>query len=325
MKMRKEPDTAAPAGDDSVETVASTETDEPTSGPSDRRSAGGPVWLAAAAVLWLAMTLWSALTALDGPAGDPMDMVELAIGLPAVVLAALVGGAGTALAAVRMLARRFHPGPVARFTVALGTGLLAGIAASATLVVVSGGGSTVMSLGAVVAAAATLGGASAGVRASAVVAAAVAATLAVFLVTVVRDVFTSELMQAFGAGDSPASQWTAQQRLAWVTAGVSGVVAGLVAFGYLRRTARSTARGLAYLLAGGGAGLAHLLADVITRLGGARIIEAAGSLSASDALLHDLYGVARLNSALVLFFVGALAAMIAFGRTLGPAPGADVS
>lgn len=284
--------------------------------------AGGPLWLAVAALAWLALSLWSALGSIDAAGGDAMATIQVAIGLAALISAALVGGAGVGLAAARWLAPRLHPAPGVRYGVALGGGLLTGIASAATVILAGeAGGSTLMLLGAVIAAGATIGGALAGVRASAIVAAGVAAALGVFLLTFVRGLFTSQLLDLFGAGETTVSLLDAQQRLAWASSAVGGLVAGLIAFGYLRRATRHAAappRGLAYLIAGGGVGALQLLTEVIIRIGGAQIIELASSLSESDALFQDLAGTARINSALVVFFVGALTAMVAFGRTLGP-------
>ncbi|HEX5540729.1 MAG TPA: hypothetical protein VFX60_04095, partial [Micromonospora sp.] len=151
--------------------------------------------------------------------------------------------------------------------------------------------------------------------------AGVAASLGVFLLTGVGALFNSELLDLFGAAESPLSVLEAQQRLAWVTSGVSGLISGLIAFGYLRRATRSAAnppRTPAYLAAGGGVGAMLLVTEVITRVGGSWLINLARSLSESDDLFQDLAEAARLNSAVTLFFVGALTAMISYGRTLRP-------
>jgi hypothetical protein len=306
--------------DKSEETLAD---DLSADGPAAGSPAGGPAWLAVPAVLWLAGMLLSVLASLRSP--GVLATVETAIGLPAVISAALVGGAAVGLAATRLATRRRPDRSALRFAVALGAGLLTGIASAATVVVVPGRGSdsTVTLLGAVIAAGATLGGALAGVRAGAVVAAGVASSLGVFLLSFVRKLFNDELLTLLGAGESLASQWAAAQRLAWVGSTVDGLVAGLVAFAVLRWTTRraaAPARGPAYLAAGGGAGVTLLLTEAITQVGGDRLIDLVRSLSEYDALLQDLATADRVTSGLVVFFVGALTAMIAFGRTLRPAP-----
>lgn len=308
-------------------TAASERLDEPAGSASsagpDRESAGtaptaGSAWLAVPAVLWLAGMLLSALATLRSP--DVLATVEAAIGLPAVISAALVGGAAVGLAATRLAARRGRP--AARFSVALLAGLLTGVAAATTVLVVHGsGGSTVTLLAAVIAASATAGGALAGVRAGAVVAAGVAASLAVFLLTFVRRLFNDDLLALFGADGSPVARWEAGQRLAWVGSVIDGLAAGVVAFVFLRwatRRAAAAPRWPAYLAAGGSAGIVLLLTEVITRIGGDRLLDLVRSLSEYDALLQDMAAADRITSALVVFFVGALTAMIAFGRSLRP-------
>lgn len=278
-------------------------------------------WLAVPAVIWLALALRSVLVSLR--TDSVLGAVEAAIGLPALISAALVGGAAVGLAAARFLAPRLHRGSATRFAVALGAGLLTGVASAATVVVgYDAGESTVMVLGAVVAAGATIGGGLAGVRASAVVAAGVAGSLVVFLLTFGRGLFDSELLALFGADTSPISRVDAQQRLVWVGSAVDGLLAGVVAFLFLRRAGRRSVtppRWPAYLAAGGGAGAALLLTEVITQVGGARLLDLARSISEIDDLVQDLATQARLNSALIVLFLGALTAMILFGRTLGPA------
>ncbi|HEX5539996.1 MAG TPA: hypothetical protein VFX60_00265 [Micromonospora sp.] len=283
---------------------------------------GGPIWLVVPALLWLGLMLRSVLVSLGSPDSGALNVIEAAIGLPAVIAAALVGGAAVGLAVVRLAARYLSGRASLRFTLALGAGLLTGVASAAT--VINGhptGGPEITVLGAVIAASATIGGALSGVRASAVIAAGVAASLGVFLLTGVGALFNSELLDLFGAAESPLSVLEAQQRLAWVTSGVSGLIAGLIAFGYLRQVTRSAAnppRTPAYLAAGGGVGAMLLVTEVITRVGGSRLINLARSLSESDDLFQDLAEAARLNSAVTLFFVGALTAMISYGRTLRP-------
>lgn len=284
-----------------------------------------PYWLVVPALGWLAVTLWSARTAQGSTATQTLQVIEAAIGLPAVISAAIVGGAATGLAVVRLLGHRLSDRSTARFAVALGAGLVVGIASAALIVV---GNSTresaVMVLGAVAAAGATLGGALAGVRHHGVVGAGVAAALGVFLLTLLRGLFDGQLLAVFGGGDTPVELLAAQRRLSWAAAGVSGLLAGLIAFGYLRRATRHAAeppRWPAYLAAGGSVGALHLLTELIARIGGARVLDLARSVSESDALYQDLAEAARLNSALVILFAGALTAMIAFGRTLGPGAG----
>ena len=139
----------------------------------------------------------------------------------------------------------------------------------------------------------------------------------------VRGVLASYREQPFSDSekallDTLASQVRATSWLSFVVSVVGGLVAGLSAYGYLRR--RDTGlRWPAYLAAGAGPGLLILLSDLVTRVGGARLLAVAGSVGADDRAAIGYLGTARLNTALVVLFVGALTTVIAFGRTLKPA------
>lgn len=286
----------------------------------------GTLWLAVLALGWLALTVRSTLASL-ATHDHTVSVTAAAIGLPAAISAALVGGAGIGLAARRLF--RAHPErPIARFSAALGAGFLTGVATAATLVLTSTAeGSRIMVLSGTVAAAATIGGAIAGIRAGAVVGAAVAASLALFLLTLLRELFTSPLLSLFGADEDPVSLLNAQRWLGLTSSLLGGVLGGLVAFGYLRRATRAggaAPRWPAYLWAGGGAGLMLLLTEVITRVGGARLLALARAISEGDSVFQDLADQSRANAALVVFFIGAITAIIAFGRTL-PSPADDTT
>jgi hypothetical protein len=63
-----------------------------------------------------------------------------------------------------------------------------------------------------------------------------------------------------------------------------------------------------------------LLAEGITRIGGGPLLRLASSVSDADrAFLLDA-GTARVKYGLIVFFLGAIIAMIAFGRTLPKRP-----
>src|SRR5690606_7107014 len=214
----------------------------------------GTLWLAVLAPGWPALTVRSTLAPL-ATHDHTVSVTAAAIGLPAAISAALVGGAGIGLAARRLF--RAHPErPIARFSAALGAGFLTGVATAATLVLTSTAeGSRIMVLSGTVAAAATIGGAIAGIRARPVVGAAVAASLALFLLTLLRELFTSPLLSLFGADEDPVSLLNAQRWLGLTSSLLGGVLGGLVAFGYLRRATRAggaAPRWPAYLWAGGG-------------------------------------------------------------------------
>lgn len=292
-------------------------------------SALAPGWLAAVALVWLAVMLRSVQESLVSTADAALGITEAAFGLPALVSAALVAGAAAGLGVRRLgthlqRAERLAP----RLLAALAAGLVVGAAAAGYVVLTYPTGSVRQVIAGTVAAGAVLGGLVAGTRVGAVAGAAVAASLVVLLLTVVRELFKAELLNLFGAGDTPVSVLDAQRWVANLTSVVAGLVAGLVAFGYLRWAARRAGvvggagalRWPSYLVAGGGVGAMMLVTEAITRIGGGRVLALAGSVSESDRAFQDLANTSRINSALIVFFVGALTAIIALGRTMRPAP-----
>lgn len=284
-----------------------------------------PGWLAAVALVWLAVMLRTVQQSLVSTADAALGVTEAAFGLPALVSAALVAGAAGGLAVRRHAGRlRRADGWLVRFGAGLVAGVAAGAAAAGFVLVTYPAGSVRAVIAGTVAAGAVLGGAVAGVRVGAVVGAAVVASLGVLLITVVRELFKAELLDLFGAGETPASVLAAQRWVADLGSVVSGLAAGLIALFYLRRATNRTGpyavvRWPAYLVAGGSVGAMMLLTEVITRIGGGRVLALAGSVSESDRAFQDLANTSRIDSALIVFFVGALTALVAFGRTLRPA------
>ena len=240
--------------------------------------------------------------------------------LPGIIAASLVAGGGTGLLAVDLLGRRV-PAVAERLPARLGTaaagGLLVGGVCATLIVVGYGTTSAVAVLASAVGVAATLGGALGGARPTPVIGAAFGGTLAWFVVGLLQGAFYGRLLHVFGAGDTLASQVRATSWLSLTAAILGGLVAGLVGFTYLRRRDCGW-RWPAYLAAGAGPGLLILLADVITRIGGAQLLSVAGSVSADDRAAIGYLGTARLNTALVVLFIGAITAIVAFGRTLKP-------
>jgi hypothetical protein len=76
-------------------------------------------------------------------------------------------------------------------------------------------------------------------------------------------------------------------------------------------------------VAGAGPGLLLVLGEGLTRTAGARVLELAGKVSELELTVQRLLSGSRLNSGLIILFVGAITAVIAIGRTLGPAPEPD--
>jgi hypothetical protein len=300
----------------------------PSSGDADEPAVGGTlrapgaVVLALVALGWLAAMVWSARGGISATLGTAVTVA--AVALPVLVSAALVAGAAVGLLALRPLDRRGAGRTGVRLLVATGAGLLLGLAAALVLAVGFGDGPTAMVLAGTTAAAATVGGVVAGAGDGRVVGAVVCSGLAVIAVVSVLNRFQSDLLSLLGLGDTQQSQLSA---FTWLTRGVAlvcGLVAGLVAFGYLRWTRRRpngdnlSRPAPAHLLAGAGPGLLLLIAEVLTRTAGAPVLRLAGAVSEADRIAQNLVGAARVNTGLIVLFVGAFTALVAYGRTLGP-------
>jgi hypothetical protein len=289
--------------------------------PGDDRRAGWPAFvLTGLSVAWLAATLWSAHATITGSGGD--DLLALnraALALPSVITASLVAGVAIGLVAIELLGRRGRAlSQLVRLAVGLGSGVVTGLVIMALILTSYGTGSSLVVLATGVAAASAIGGAVSAIRVDAIVGAAVAGTLAWFLLGLVQGALNDQLLGLFGAGDSAASRVHATSRLLLTVALSGGILAGLVAYRYLRPRADGW-RWPAYLAAGAGPGLLLVLANLVTLVGGARLRALAAASSEADGTALHYIGTAGLNTALVVLFIGAITAMIAFGRTLkGP-------
>ncbi|MCM0676821.1 hypothetical protein NCC78_19330 [Micromonospora phytophila] len=297
----------------------------PTGGPA--LAPGAPV-LALLALGWLTAMLWSTREAISSAAAGITAISLSAFALPGVISAALVAGAAFALFGVDLLARRGSDRVTLRFVAAIGTGLLVGLAAAFAINLTYADNATTNVIAGTTAAAAIIGAAVAGARSAPVVGAVVAAALGTLVFVVAFSRARDPLFDLFGAGDTQESLLNAAKWVSRTESLLAGLVAGLLAFAYLtwarRRAARQEAaapapRWPAYLLAGAGPGLLLLLAEVVLRIGGRSLLDLAGALSEADAVAQTSLGTSRVDNAIWVLFVGALTAMIAFGRTLGPA------
>jgi hypothetical protein len=309
----------------------------PADGASDGTARGtqsapapGAVLLAVLALVWLATMLWSARHEISSSDGT-LAITVSALVLPALVGPSLVAGAAASLLTAGLLARRGVTRPTPRF-LAMIAGLVTGVLAALVVNLTFGQGAAVTILAGTVAAAVIIGS-SVGLLGAPVVGAAVLASLAVFAVTAALSLFQTDLTTLYGSGDTIESQAGAIRWYSWTASLANGLVAGLLAFGYLRRSQRRAARNdaaprqslrwPAYLAGGAGAGLLMLMAEVLIQTAGSRVLALAGSISAADRDTQGLLGGSRVNHALVVLFVGALTAIIAFGRTLSPATDED--
>jgi len=285
-----------------------TGTDTAVTGRSDR----GPVVLAVLGVAWLAATLWSAhATISEFTTGDLVSLTRAALALPIVVTGSLVAGVALGLVLVPL-------SPLPRLATGATVGLVVGLAVAALILIGYGTSSALVTFALSLAAASTVGGLISGLRWPEIIGAALAGTLTWLLLGLVKGVFDDKLLDLFGAGDTPASRVTATSRLLLTVALVGALAAGLVAYRYLK----PRGHGLtwpAYLLAGAGPGLLLLLANLVALGGGARLRAIAATVDGASTPM-TWTGLAGVNTALVVLFVGAIAAMIAFGRTLKGSP-----
>jgi hypothetical protein len=277
--------------------------------------------LAAAALAWTAAMLWSARTTITGRISAEMEVTNTAYALPGAISADLVAGAAVALLALTLISSRRSLGASLRFAVATGAGLLVGVLSAIAMITINTAGSLYAIVGGTVAAAATIGGALAGFRIPRVIAAGGFASIAVFLLGFVLNLFQTPVLELLGAGDTESSV-NAAQWFSYGQAALSGLAAGLIAYFLLRRSGR-TMKWPFYALAGAFPGLITVIGEFLSRTAGAQVLELAGKVSAMDQLVQQILSTARLNSALVVLFIGAMTAMLAVGRTLSPAESDD--
>ncbi|TYC07067.1 hypothetical protein FXF53_00175 [Micromonospora sp. WP24] len=306
--------------------------DDPTDAAEEFEPSTGPVPAPAAmviallSVVWLAAMLWSTREAIHSAEAGVTVISLSAFALPGVISAALVTGAAVALAAGNLLARRYGDGVTLRFVGAIGAGMLVGLLAALAINLTYADNATTNVIAGTTAAAAIIGGAVAGARSAPVVGAISASALGVLIFVVAFSRARDPLFDLYGAGDTQESLVNAAKWVSRTESLLAGVVAGLLAFAYLtwskRRTIRqdptaTLPRWPAYLLAGAGPGLFLLLAEVIIRVGGRSLLDLAGALSEADSVAQTMLGSSRVDNGIWVLFLGALIALIAFGRTLG--------
>lgn len=265
-------------------------------------------------LVWLGLTLWIAHSNLATRA-DPLAVPSAAaLSLPSIVIGAVIAGAAAGLALASLVGRRRTLSAVGRLLSGGVAGLVVGLIAGAIILVAYGAQSSIVILAATVAAGAVIGGLAAALPPT-VLAAGLVATFGVLVVNVVVGRFQSPLKDLLGAGVSPETLVSSAYTLAYLTDVVAGVVAGLLAYFYLRR--QPGALGWPWFAAAGGlSGLLLLGAYLVTLIGGASLFDKVRQLSPGDATVLTIADNARLTQALVVFFVGAIVAMVLVGRTI---------
>ncbi|GGK05815.1 hypothetical protein GCM10010123_39710 [Pilimelia anulata] len=268
--------------------------------------------LAALALAWLAGTLISARATVSGQTGA-VALAATAFSLPGIVAAGILAGAAVALLALRAADPPAVRPAAARCALALTAGLLVAGAAGGAVVAAAGGDPHRTLVAATLAAAAVVGGGLAWPRLPRALAAGVLAALAVCAAGLLLGLAKEPIRGLLGGGDDPAGRVAAEGRFAVLSAVLCGLVAGAVAFAWLGRRGGRWPR---YLVAGAAPGLVLLVGEALTRVGGAKLIALTRGLSDADATLQGWLDGSRLNNALVVLFVGAITALILFGRTL---------
>jgi hypothetical protein len=267
-------------------------------------------WLAFAALAWLVLVLAVLRRSLIPHSGD-LALATAASALLQLTLAGMVAGGAAGLWA----AGRFTRPPRALVTV--GAGLLTGALASVAVLFVQGMPTgAVRVLAFVLSLAGAAGGGLSALRPNAIVYAGVLATLVDLVFFNVMQLNSSWLLRVFGADGTSAGDKAAGGYLSLTQALVAGLLGGFVAYLVVRRFSNGTVRWPLYLLAGGIPGLLWIAGDIVTRMGVSRLLTLASADPAGDRLIIQGLGASRINTGLVLFFVGGLTSMIAFGRTL---------
>lgn len=279
-------------------------------------AAGG---LAAVGLVWLAATLTTAHASVLGNADAPaVALGAMAFALPNVVAATLLAGGCVGLAATTRLSAGATT--LRRLAVGLGCGAALGGICAALVIYGYGDTTSIATLAATVGAGALFGGAASALPRP-VLAAGAGALVGVLLLGLAAGFVQPGLVGLFGGGRTLDSQVSAGWLAAYAIAIAGGVVGGLLAFRMLRGYGPRAWPW--YLLAGALPGLTLLLTEVLTRTGGATLLDGVRGLSEGDQITVDFSAFSRLRNAMVVTFVGGIAAMVAVGRTLQPTSEGD--
>jgi hypothetical protein len=270
----------------------------------DRRS----YTVVALSLVLLGLTLWSTYSVIANAASDFLVTTLAALVLPSVLLATVLAGGAAGVLAVGLLAWR----PLLAGAAA---GLVVGLLAMAGTLVAYHHGPAVPCVAVVVAVTGALGGAAAAFRPPAAVAAGITGGVAATALGLVAAYYQNDLVDLFGNQETVGTMAEAASRLQLTTSVLSGVLAGVVAFLFLRRT------GLAlpwpvYPAAGGAAGVLTLVATLLGWLGRLPLTEIVEDYSTFDAQIIYSRLPEQINHGMIVLFAGAFTAMILVGRTM---------
>lgn len=263
-------------------------------------------------LIWLVATAWVAHASILGNADDAdVALSSAAAALPGVVAASVFAGACAGFAVGWRLPDRTMR---VRLLLGVAAGAVLGALAAGAILYGYGANSSVAALAITVGVGAALGGTTAGLP-TRVAAAGLAATSAVFLLGLLLGGLQGRLNSVFvGPDASVAARATASTSLAYAQSALSGVLAGIVAFLVLRGDRRPWPWTVA---AGAAPGVLLLVAELLTRIGGSSLFTIVKSFSPFDQAVVEFTDFTRLRNGLLVLFVGAIAAMITVGRTLG--------
>jgi hypothetical protein len=274
------------------------------------------VWLLPLlSVVWLLVKLWASHGQISGSGGGAVALATAANALPGVVQAVIVAGAGVALL-TESLGLRTLAGWLAR----LGAGLVVGGVAAGLVDAAYPHLPSITAIATTLVIGGVIGAALVGIpRIAPGIAAGVAAMLAALVATTYLNSKTvlSHMLTWFGAGTTAESVVHASKLVQYADYTLIGIVAGLVAFWYLRRSGATWFP--LYLIGGAFSGLLMLIGFGLTSIGGSSLIDATNRLSEADRILNELVTQESVPNAMIVLFVGALAALFAYGRTLKPA------
>ncbi|WP_433210521.1 hypothetical protein ACQP00_48115 [Dactylosporangium sp. CS-047395] len=264
------------------------------------------VFVAGFALVLLFLTLFSAYGHVPGPA-------VAALVLPGVLTPTLIAAAALGVLSVG----RFAPEAKIqkRLLYAVIGGLPIGLLAMGGMLAAYHSGPSVTYVAVTVAIAGPLGGLVAGARPISTIAAGAAAGVLASAIGLLVAYFQNDLVDLFGNQETVGSMADASYRLQLTSSIVSGIAAGAMAFGYLRRTGLALPWP-AYPLAGGIPGLLTLGAALIGWIGGLPLSHAVAKESEFDAAIIANRLPEQVNHGLILLFAGAFVAMILVGRTL---------
>ncbi|MET7417560.1 hypothetical protein [Dactylosporangium sp. NPDC005555] len=270
----------------------------------DRR----PYTVVVVALALLALTLWSTYSVVANAASDFLVTTLAALVLPSVLLATILAGAAAGVVAVGMLPWR----PLLSGAAA---GLAVGLLSMGGMLVAYHHGPAVPYVAAVVAVTGALGGAAAAIRFLEAVIAGIAGGVAATALGLVAAYFQNDLVDLFGNQETVGTMAEAASRLQLTTSVLSGVLAGVVAFLFLRRT------GLAlpwpvYPAAGAAAGVLTLVATLLGWLGRLPLTAIVEDYSSFDAQIIYSRLPEQVNHGMIVLFAGAFVAMILVGRTM---------